>query len=244
MTLPEPIAELVDSTVVAPVADPAPSPETPPADPVADPAPVDPAKIEPILYETPDGRKVDAETLQKEWKENFLPEFTRKSQLLAEIDRKKELNNPPKDEPAWKSPDYVPQNYAEVIELAKAEAVATMKSEVQAEEDRVAAIQTEVDTQLTDLRKADPKLDENALFLHANKYGFRDLKVAYANMADMKKAVVNTEQRVVKDLKTREADPIAGAPGGDLPDASGYDPTEMSQFDSATAYLQHLKGKK
>jgi len=68
--------------------------------------------------------------------------------------------------------------------------------------------------------------------------------VAYANMTDLKSAVVNTEQRVVKDLKTREADPIAGAPGGDIPEDSAYDPNKMAGFDSATEYLAFLKGKK
>jgi hypothetical protein len=40
------------------------------------------------LFELPDGRKVDAATLSKEWKENFMPEFTKRSQTLAEIERK------------------------------------------------------------------------------------------------------------------------------------------------------------
>ena len=39
------------------------------------------------LFELPDGRKVDSATLSKEWKENFYPEFTRRSQKLAEIER-------------------------------------------------------------------------------------------------------------------------------------------------------------
>jgi predicted NAD-dependent protein-ADP-ribosyltransferase YbiA (DUF1768 family) len=39
------------------------------------------------LFELPDGRKVDSTTLSKEWKENFYPEFTRRSQKLAEIER-------------------------------------------------------------------------------------------------------------------------------------------------------------
>ena len=34
------------------------------------------------LYELPDGRKVEASELSKEWKENFYPEFTRRSQEL------------------------------------------------------------------------------------------------------------------------------------------------------------------
>ena len=39
------------------------------------------------LFELPDGRKVDAKSLTREWKENFLPDYTKKAQRLAEIDR-------------------------------------------------------------------------------------------------------------------------------------------------------------
>jgi hypothetical protein len=233
--------ELVDSA--APVAEPAPSPEVP----VEKEVPVDPEPAkpeEPVLYETPDGRKVDADTLQKEWKENFLPEFTRKSQELAEIKRSKEISNPQKDEPEWKKPDYVPKDYAEVIELAKREAINEIQNSVKAEEARIAAVQTEVDTQLAEIKKVDPKINEDALFVHANKYGFRDLNVAYQNMKDMQKVVVDTEARTVKNLKNREADPISTTPGGEIAQDDSYDPTFMSRFDSAQAYYAYLKGKK
>ena len=39
------------------------------------------------VFELPDGRKVDAKTLSKEWKENFYPEFTRRSQKLSEFQK-------------------------------------------------------------------------------------------------------------------------------------------------------------
>lgn len=242
-------AELVDSSVPAPapepVADPAPSPDpAPEADPKVDPTPeVTPKVDEPILYETPDGRKVDAETLQKEWKENFLPEFTRKSQRLAEIEGKKDITNP-KDEPDWKKPDYVPQNYGEVIELAKKEALDQIQRDAREQEERIKSVQTAVDNEIAELKKIDPKLDENSLFAHANKYGFGSLKAAHSNMTDMRKAIVETEQRTVKNLKTREADPISAGANGDLPADAGYDPKEMSQFDSATEYLNFIRGKK
>lgn len=42
------------------------------------------------LFELPDGRKVDKETLSKEWKENFYPEFTRRSQKLKEFEKKEQ----------------------------------------------------------------------------------------------------------------------------------------------------------
>src|SRR3972149_7800719 len=135
--------ELVDSS--APVVTPAPveepkvepSPEVPvaPVETPADPTPDSTPKVEePVLYDLPDGRKVDAETLARKFKENFLPEFTRKSQALAEIERKKDITSPQDDLPAWKKPDYVPKDYGEVIELAKAEAIREMQNASQAEQ--------------------------------------------------------------------------------------------------------------
>ena len=233
-----------------PVVEETPTPETPsPEEPVkeetpADPAPEEPVKEESALYETPDGRKVDAATLQKEWKENFLPEFTRKSQRLAELDREKDIKSTLKDEPAWKNPDYVPQNYAEVIELAKKEAIAEMQNTVKAEQERIASIENSVNAEIAELKTIDPKLDENALFTHANKYGFQSLKTAHSNMMDMKKVAVDVEQRTVKNLKTRESDPISTVPGGEITTDNGYDPNEMSGFDSANDFLASLKGKK
>jgi len=199
---------------------------------------------EPILYDAPDGRKLTAEQLQTEWKDNFLPEFTRKSQALADIEREKELNRTPKEEPNWKNPDYVPENYGEVIEIAKAAAIEEMNSTAKAEQERVAAIKAGVENELKSLKATDKDLDENALFQHANKYGFQNLKSAHVNMMDMKSSVVNTEKRVLKDTAKREADPISTGPGAEAPDSSGYDPAEMSQYDGAAEYLAHLKGNK
>ena len=220
--------------------------ETPSTEESTEETPEDTEEVsseEPTLYDTPDGRKVTAEVLQREWKENFLPEFTRKSQKLAEYERVNDpnLNNPKKDEPAWKSPDYVPQNYAEVIELAKAEAIAEMQNSAQAEQDRRSSIQQAVETELGELKTKDPSLDENSLFAHANKYGFSSLSAAHANLTDMKKSVVDVEKRTVKNIKDREADPISTGTGGQVPEVAGYDPSEMSRFEGAAEYLAHLK---
>ncbi len=248
--------ELVDSAApAAPSPDtPAPKTEEPPAPPAPDAAPEAP-KNEAPLFETPDGRKVTAEVLTKEWKENFLPEFTRKSQRLAEFESKKDIPTPPKEQPKWKQADYTPETYAEVIELAKAEALAEMKAEAQrvadeaagksaAEIARAAEVKAAVEAELATIRTSDPKLVEKELFDHANKYGFTNLKAAHANMVDMRKAIVATEQRTVKNVKNREEDPIAGNPGGaDAPD-DGYDPEGMSQYQSANDFLAKLKGGK
>lgn len=223
-----------------------PSPETPVTEPEVTPEPTEP-KNEPSLYDLPDGRKVDAETLTREWKENFLPDYTRKSQRIADIERGNErkvedIQTPDKG-PKWKNPDYVPENYAEVIEIAKAEALAEWRSAGEKESQRVTAIQNAVDSQVKALKAADPKLDENALFQHANKYGFQDLKAAHTNMTDMRKAALEVEQRTVKNIKAREADPVGGGAGGAVAPDEGYDPRAMSAFGSAADYLARLKGR-
>lgn len=248
--------ELTDS-VPAPVekpVDPTPSPEvTPPAEPKKEEPVVDPAKPEnsqaPVLYDLPDGRKVDAATLAKEFKENFLPDYTRKSQKIAEYEKgnppqDKKINNPPTDAPKWKDPNYVPENYAEVIQIAKAEAIQEMESKAQAEIDRVNSIKTAVETDLAELKAQDPKLDEDALFKHANKYRFQDLKTAHANMKDIAQAALDAEQRTLKNVKAREADPIAGGDSGNSPGSDGVDMNELSGFSNAVEFFQRAKGGK
>lgn len=224
-----------------------PSPETPasevPAETPESPAPVVPEVPAEALYDLPDGRKVDAATLQREWKENFLPDYTRKSQKIAEIERGKDVTKP-SDEPVWKNPDYVPGSYAEVIEIAKAAALDEIKTSAEREQQRVAAIHSRVDAELAEVKQLDPKVDENALFLHANKYGFQNLKAAHKNMSDLKAATLDAEQRTLKNIKTREADPISTGPSGGMGDDDGYDPNAMSNFNSAAEYLASLKGKK
>lgn len=247
--------ELSDSA--PPAADPAPetaapSPDAPAADPkpevaadspAADTPPADPVAPTEELFDLPDGRKVNAAGLKAEY-ENLLPEFTRKSQRLAELERdpNKDINKPNENVPEWKKPDYEPKSWAEAIEIAKAEALREITETQKAEQARVAAITTAIDTQIADIRKIDPNLDENALFLHANKYGFHDLKAAHTNMADMRKVVVETEQRVAKNVKTREADPVAGGTGIAPAADDGYDPREIGKYASAAEYMASLKG--
>lgn len=253
--------ELVDS---APAPEPAPSPEPNNAEaPSSDgnatipdgEAPVEEPKApegesapapepEAQLYELPDGRKVDAETLQREWSENFMPEFTRRSQRLAEIERgpqNQPLNSPQQELPKWKDPNYVPETYAEIIEIAEQRALERVREEANKEVQRQAELASMVDQQIAAIRAKDPKLDENALFQHANKYGFTDLSAAYENFSEMKRVALATEERVTKNLKTRAADPVAGAgippsQGGGALDYGG-----IGQYSGAQEFLARIK---
>lgn len=187
----------------------------------------------PKLYKLPDGREVDAEALKQEY-EKLLPEFTRKSQALAALTGGKEdpnINNLPE----WKREGYVPKSYAEIIEIAEKQALEKITAAAEAETAERAKISAQVDGVVASLKSKDPKLDENALFAHANKYGFRDLAMAYENMQEIKRAVITTEERVLQGAK-KKVDPIAtggGAGGGSVP--------RYPNATSATEFLARLK---
>lgn len=220
---------------------PASEPANAPAAPEGTPPPEGGTPPADQLFELPDGRKVDAATLQKEWKENFLPDYTRKSQKVAQFEA---INNPPKPEeqiPDWKKPDYVPKSIAEVIEIAKTQAIEQIANNAKAESEHVAAVAKEVDGQLEEIRKNDPKVDENALFLHANKYGFRDLRQAHANLQAIGAAALDAEQRTLKNLGRRAGDPVATQPGSAPAAGDAIDMRSLGGFRSAQEFLSRLK---
>ncbi len=211
---------------------PSPEPKVEPADETkVDPA-VEPEK--PEMFKLPDGREVDAAGLKQEY-ENLLPEFTRKSQRLAELEGNKDPNI--NNLPDWKKDGYVPKSYAEIVELGKQEALAEITRRNEAEVKARAEISKQVEDTVTAIKAKDPKLDENALFAHAHKYGFRDLKMAYENMSEMKRVATVTEERVLAGTK-KKVDPIATGAGAGSGSAPRY-----PNAGSATEFLARLKTK-
>lgn len=212
--------------------------ETPSEEPKVEPAvvetPVETPVVEaakPEMFKLPDGREVDAAGLKAEY-ENLLPEFTRKSQELAALKgTDPNINNLPE----WKKEGYVPKSYAEIIEIAEKQALDRIASNAAAEEKARAEISAQVDSVVASIKSKDPKLDENALYAHANKYGFRDLNLAYENMSEMKRVAITTEERVLQGQK-KKIDPIATGTGTGSGTAPRY-----PQASSATEFLARLK---
>jgi len=200
------------------------------------------------LMELPDGRKVTPEEFQKQWKEHFYPEFTRKSQELAELKRGNppktpDVNNPEKKLPSWKDPNYEPQTYAEIIEIATKEAEERMSQKQEAEAKARMELETRVTQDLSEIKKIDPNLDESKLFAHANKYGFSDLKSAYANYADVQNMLRVTEEKVLTNLKKRDV-PVSGNNNPKPVVVNDeIDRVSMGNFSSATEYFNSIKGK-
>lgn len=167
-----------------------------------------------------------------------MPDYTKKNQKLSEYEN---INKPKEEDiPEWQKEDYKFKSAAELVEIAKSEVHKDLEKAREAESARVQEIQKEVDASLTELKKDNPDLDENLLFEHANKYKFSDLKLAHANMVEMKKIAKTTEKKVVKNINKRKADPI-NTGGGEPEVDEGYDPSANSHFSGAVEYLQRLK---
>lgn len=205
-----------------------------PTEPVTPTEPTETVKpTEPELYELPDGRKVDAETLTKEWKENFLPDYTRKSQELAKA---KPTETLPETKPAspLSDPNWTPSSYSELVQIAKQEMKADLQKEDQQRIDQQIALENEVGSQLSEVKKLDATVNENALFLHATKYGFRDLRQAHQNMKDMSEMAKKVQTTTAQNIAKR-SDPVSVSPG-----ANGAKP-DPSHFSSARDFLRSLK---
>jgi len=225
--------------------------EAPAAPETPSPAPVESAPVESAapaatptapeapavqLYDLPDGRKATGEEVAQEYK-NLLSDYTRKSQKIAELEKGPQKKDD--DTPVWQKPDYTPTSYAEIIEVAKRAALDEIQNRTAAEQAQVAQVTQEIDNTINELKKIDPTLDENSLFQHATKYGFRDLKVAHSNMRDMRAAIKDAQDMTVKNLKSRSVDPVSG---GSVPGEGGIDRAATSNFRSAQEYLAHIKG--
>lgn len=214
---------------IPPVTPPNPVVEVPATDPSIPP-------VESELFELPDGRKVDAATLTKEWKENFLPDYTRKSQILADKGRQSDPNITTNPTDPFADPNFVPQSYAELAEAIRASTFKEIETREQKAADDRKAVEDAVTTQLTELKTSDPNLNENALFQHAVKYQFRDLKAAYQNMTDMNKLAKDMKVATAKDIQ-RRVDPVSSSPGAT---GAKLDP---SQFATAVDFLRAQTGK-
>lgn len=227
-----------ESIAIAPSEDNGNTPIETPSEPIASAAPAEPtepaAPAEPTveLFELPDGRKVDGAGVLNEYI-NLQKDHTHKSQELAKLKTEPLPNNePPKSK--YEDPTYVPQSYEEILKVAEERALKAVEAKEQSRIDAQQAIETTVATQLSEVKALDANINENALFLHATKYGFTNLKVAYQNMKDMTD-MAKQVQKTTADNITKRNDPVSISPG-----ANGARPNP-SNFSSALDYLRSLK---
>lgn len=188
------------------------------------------------LFELPDGKKVDAQTLAKEWTENFYPEYTRKSQELASFKNKPQEQPKEAVKAPWETdPNWTAENYNDLaapltqkVAMQVWEEIAKQaEAQENAEKEKHEAVQREVDY----IKSIDKDADPHKVMAHATKYQFPSLVNAWQNMKSMEDAVRLAEERAVKNLTNRSQAPVGSAAGAaptsqipeELRNASGYE---------------------
>lgn len=197
-------------------------------------------------FELPDGRKVSADGLEAEYNK-LLPEFTRRSQRLAELEKIKP--DPITQEKAyWENPEWQPKNWQEAAQAgrdATLREIQPILSEV--EKDRLqkqvlVQAQEVTNAELAVLKAKDPKINEAELFKHANK-GFRTLEAAYNDLQERKGLEKTIEARVLKNMKLRE-DPVSTS-SATTPQDEDPSYEEVSQYrnvrDAAAAAFARIR---
>ena len=178
----------------------------------------EPEKVDDNLVELPDGRKLPPKEAEKEYR-NLYSEFTRKSQKLATYEKGNNGNITNNNQPAKDSEEWIPQTWEEVLEKSTQKLRADLEREKQVEIEQRTQVENQVISQLEDLKKENPTLNETQLFNHALKYNFNDLKVAYANMKDMQSSIRKATETTAQNIQKRNAELISGGPqGGNIPD--------------------------
>jgi len=222
---PTPVEPEATPSEVDPNAEPAADPE---ATPTEDPEEAPEAE----LFELSDGRKVTGEEL-KNLHVNLNSEFTKKSQELATFQKGNLPTEAPTEDP-YADPDYVPGSYREMIDAAKSEIRREDEEKGVANAEAQTAAENAVIQQLEAVKAVDKDVDENKLFQHANKYGFRDLSTAHQNMLDMGQITKTVQKQTAENIAKRK-DPVSVAPGGHVGNAP-----DPSHFSSAVDYMRSL----
>lgn len=209
--------------------------QTPPVEEPGTEPPAEPSQ--PALYELPDGRKVTPDELYKEHTENLLPEFTRRSQKLSELEGKNQTqpDHSQSEKPnPYADPNYIPQTYEEIIAAAEERALARIEARERSAIETRQAVESQVASEIEAIKQIDSNVNTDQLFAHAVKYGFSDLKAAHQNMKDMSALVEKTQKATVQNVAKR-TDPVSktNQPSGTKP--------HPSQFSSAGDYLNAIK---
>jgi len=192
----------------------------------------EPVKAEENLVELPDGRKLPPKEAEVEYR-NLYSEFTRKSQKLATYEKGNESNHINNQNTDVGKQEWIPETWDEVLERSKQALREDMEKEKTQEQQFRTETETRIRSELDELKKSDPTLNENQLFNHALKYKnpdgtpvFTSLTAAYQNMKDMYTSVRKASETTAQNILKRNADPISGGTqGGDVFDGDVYDPT-------------------
>jgi len=200
------------------------------------------------MFDLPDGKKVDAEGLAKAWRDNFMPEFTRRSQELAALKSKTQIESPiPKKDDAeipWKNPDWEPKTYQELADTIMAQSERKVWQQILDESTKAERETKEreafISQEIEQIKTLDPKVNINAVMAHASKYAFSSLIPAFQNLKALEDAEKRVEERVLKNLKIRAGEPV-GTSGSEADQNTAFPAGVQTGYEKAKWILRNQK---
>lgn len=183
---------------------------------------------------------------EKDYKE-LLADYTRKSQELAAIKSQSDPKAPvQKVEVPWeKDPTWDAKSYqdlaAPLAAKIKEEVWQSIIDEGEREEREAAERQQFVEREVEQLKAIDPSVNVNKVLAHAQKYAFSSLIPAYQNMAAIEEAVARAEERTLRNVKSRSAEPVgspSAQPGTDI----AFPPELRTGAEKARWLIRNSKG--
>lgn len=191
-------------------------------------------------YELPDGTKADAETLSKAWKENFMPDYTRKAQELAALKAK---ISTPKEEPSapttnpLDNPEWQPGDYNELSKAIEQKVWNQILESASAEDRQREERDAYVEREKQEVLALDKNADLNAVMAHAAKFSFSSLIPAYQNMKASQDAARIAVEQALKHIQARSNTPV-GAPTAGSP-AMTFPPDVKTGLEKARYILRN-----
>lgn len=177
---------------------------------------------------------------------NLLPDYTRKSQKLAEFEK---VNKPSIDDntPEFLKPGWQPKSYADLqdalrksIELGQEKVFAKL----QAERDAQSNAEKELEGFISEVKKSDKEFSEKEFFAYAKKHEFpitdiASLKSIYSSYKDVRDAQIKGETNALKNRDKRFSAGVSGPKGGKSEGGLTYKEIQRSSgvADAVSRYL-------
>jgi len=197
-----------------------------------------PAEGEPKLFELPDGRKVDYDTAQYIWKEHFLPEFTKKSMRLAELEKAEKEKATKKPEPDYSNLTPEERNAKKVIDSIKDELRTELREEMMAEikptidQSRAASEELEIKAEIKELQGKYTDFEPTAVMQFALSKGYTNLPLEDVYfLMNKDKIVADSASKAKKETLVNNGRKAAA---GITPNSSAKAGTGLRSFDPKT----------
>ena len=152
----------------------------------------------------------------------LLPDYTIKSQRLAELEKGPKKDKPPPEEPFYLKKGWVPKDYGELQEALRDARESGNKAAIKAVEQaetKKATAAKQIDDFVVEVKEGDKEFDEDDFFEYAQKHKFPinsldSLRSIYSSYKEVRDAGGEGAKKAKENLLKRKEDTISGPKGG------------------------------